>query len=42
MTAVVGVAEAPQADVEGITQPQAVVVGIMAGDGIQIGVLLDA
>ncbi len=39
MTAVV---EAPQPDVEGISQPRAVVVGIMAGVGVQIGVLLDA
>lgn len=42
MTAVVGVAEAPQTDVEGISQPRAVVVGVMAGEGIQVGVLLDA
>ena len=39
MTAVV---EALQADVEGISQPRAVVVGVMAGAGVQIGVLLDA
>ncbi len=39
MTAVV---EAPQPDVEGLSQPRAVVVGIMAGEGVQIGVLLDA
>ncbi|MFZ1179185.1 MAG: type VII secretion integral membrane protein EccD [Mycobacterium sp.] len=39
MTAVV---EALQPDVEGISQPRAVVVGIMAGEGVQIGVLLDA
>ncbi|CPR06500.1 secretion protein Snm4 [Mycobacterium bohemicum DSM 44277] len=39
MTAVV---EAPQHDVEGLAQPRAVVVGIMAGEGVQIGVLLDA
>lgn len=39
MTAVV---EVPQPDVEGISQPQAVVVGVMAGTGVQIGVLLDA
>lgn len=39
MTAVV---EAPQIDVEGVSQPRAVVVGIMAGTGVQIGVLLDA
>jgi type VII secretion integral membrane protein EccD len=36
------VADAPQADLEGISQPRAVVVGVMAGEGIQIGVLLDA
>ena len=36
------VADALQADVEGISAPRAVVVGIMAGDGAQIGVLLDA
>ncbi len=36
------VADALQADVEGVSQPRAVVVGIMAGDGVQIGVLLDA
>ncbi|MDD4868272.1 MAG: type VII secretion integral membrane protein EccD [Mycobacterium sp.] len=39
MTAVV---EALQPDVEGIAQPRAVVVGVMAGEGVQIGVLLDA
>ncbi len=39
MTAVV---EAPQTDVEGTSQPRAVVVGIMAGEGVHIGVLLDA
>lgn len=39
MTAVV---EALQPDVEGISQPRAVVVGVMAGEGVQIGVLLDA
>jgi type VII secretion integral membrane protein EccD len=39
MTAVV---EALQPDVEGVSQPRAVVVGIMAGEGVQIGVLLDA
>ncbi|HUH71017.1 MAG TPA: type VII secretion integral membrane protein EccD [Mycobacterium sp.] len=39
MTAVV---EIRQPDVEGISQPRAVVVGIMAGEGVQIGVLLDA
>ena len=39
MTAVV---EALQPDIEGISQPRAVVVGIMAGEGVQIGVLLDA
>ena len=44
MTAVgaVGVADALQADIEGISQPRAVVVGVMAGEGVQIGVLLDA
>ena len=36
------VADALQADLEGISQPRAVVVGIMAGEGVQIGVLLDA
>jgi type VII secretion integral membrane protein EccD len=36
------VADAPQADIEAISQPRAVVVGIMAGEGVQIGVLLDA
>jgi type VII secretion integral membrane protein EccD len=36
------VADALQADVEGVSQPRAVVIGIMAGDGVQIGVLLDA
>lgn len=41
MTAV-GVADALQADIEGISQPRAVVVGVMAGEGVQIGVLLDA
>ncbi|HWS94722.1 MAG TPA: type VII secretion integral membrane protein EccD, partial [Mycobacterium sp.] len=39
MTAVV---EALQADIEGVSQPRAVVVGVMAGEGVQIGVLLDA
>ncbi|OBI12657.1 MULTISPECIES: type VII secretion integral membrane protein EccD [unclassified Mycobacterium] len=39
MTAVV---EALQPDVEGVSQPRAVVVGVMAGAGVQIGVLLDA
>jgi type VII secretion integral membrane protein EccD len=39
MTAVV---VAPQTDIEGVAQPRAVVVGIMAGEGVQIGVLLDA
>jgi ESX secretion system protein EccD len=39
MTAVV---EALQPDIEGISQPRAVVVGIMAGEGVQIGVLLDS
>src|SRR5271166_1354128 len=41
MTAV-GVADALQTDIEGISQPRAVVVGVMAGEGVQIGVLLDA
>jgi type VII secretion integral membrane protein EccD len=36
------VADALQADIEGISQPRAVVVGVMAGEGVQIGVLLDA
>ena len=36
------VADALQADIEGISQPRAVVVGLMAGEGVQIGVLLDA
>ncbi len=36
------IAESLQADVEGVSAPRAVVVGIMAGDGVQIGVLLDA
>jgi type VII secretion integral membrane protein EccD len=36
------VADMPQADIEGVAQPRAVVVGIMAGEGVQIGVLLDA
>jgi type VII secretion integral membrane protein EccD len=36
------VADALQADVEGISQPRAVVVGIMAGEGVQVGVLLDS
>ena len=39
MTAVV---EALQPDVEGIAQPRSVVVGLMAGEGVQIGVLLDS
>ncbi|MCV7095898.1 type VII secretion integral membrane protein EccD [Mycobacterium kubicae] len=39
MTAVV---DAPQTDLEGVASPRAVVVGIMAGEGVQIGVLLDA
>jgi type VII secretion integral membrane protein EccD len=37
-----GVADALQAEIEGIAQPRAVVVGVMAGEGVQIGVLLDA
>jgi type VII secretion integral membrane protein EccD len=36
------VADALQADVEGVSQPRAVVIGIMAGYGVQFGVLLDA
>ncbi|MGA8250451.1 MAG: type VII secretion integral membrane protein EccD [Mycobacterium sp.] len=36
------IAESLQADVEGTSAPRAVVVGIMAGDGVQVGVLLDA
>src|SRR3984957_11808798 len=36
------VADALQADVEGLSQPRAVVVGIMAGEGVQVGVLLDS
>ena len=36
------VADALQVDIEGISQPRAVVVGVMAGEGVQIGVLLDA
>src|SRR6201986_717823 len=36
------VADVLQTHVEGISQPRAVVVGIMAGEGVQIGVLLDA
>lgn len=36
------VADVPQTDVEGVSQPRAVVVGVMAGEGIQIDVLLDA
>ncbi|MEI7715663.1 MAG: type VII secretion integral membrane protein EccD [Mycobacterium sp.] len=39
MTAVV---EVLQPDVEGIAQPRSVVVGLMAGEGVQIGVLLDS
>ena len=42
MTAVVTPVVEAQADSEGISQPRAVVVGIMAGEGVQIGVLLDA
>ncbi|ORA84727.1 type VII secretion integral membrane protein EccD [Mycobacterium malmoense] len=36
------VADALQADIEGISHPRAVVVGVMAGEGVQVGVLLDA
>src|ERR1700737_5451527 len=39
MTAVV---EAPQPGGEAVSSPQSVVVGIIAGEGAQIGVLLDA
>ena len=42
MTAVVEALQPAQPDIEGISQPRAVVVGVMAGDGVQIGVLLDA
>src|ERR1700742_5005533 len=36
------VADAPQTELEGVSSPRAVEVGIMAGDGLQIGVLLHA
>ena len=36
------VADAPQPDSEGVAQPRAAVVGMMAGEGVQVGVLLDA
>ncbi|AGZ48890.1 type VII secretion integral membrane protein EccD [Mycobacterium kansasii] len=36
------VADAPQTEIEGVSSPRSVVVGIMAGVGVQIGVLLDA
>jgi type VII secretion integral membrane protein EccD len=36
------VADVLQTDIEGVSQPRAVVVGVMAGEGVQIGVLLDA
>jgi type VII secretion integral membrane protein EccD len=36
------VAEAPQPGTESVTSPQSAVVGIIAGEGVQIGVLLDA
>lgn len=29
------VADAPQADIEGVASPQAVVVGVMAGEGVR-------
>jgi type VII secretion integral membrane protein EccD len=36
------VAEAPQPGAEAVSSPQSVVVGIIAGEGAQIGILLDA
>jgi hypothetical protein len=36
------VAEAPQPGSEAVASPQSAVIGIIAGDGVQIGVLLDA
>ena len=36
------VAEAPQPGTEAVSSPQSAVIGIIAGDGVQIGVLLDA
>ncbi|RFD25733.1 type VII secretion integral membrane protein EccD5 [Mycobacterium uberis] len=36
------VADVSQTDVEGVSSPRAVVVGIMAGEGTQVSVLLDA
>src|ERR1700749_5200533 len=36
------VADVLQTHIEGISQPRAVVVGVMAGEGVQIGVRLDA
>jgi type VII secretion integral membrane protein EccD len=36
------VAEAPQPGAEAVSSPQSAVIGIIAGDGVQIGVLLDA
>lgn len=36
------VAEAPQPGAEAVASPQSVVIGIIAGDGVQIDVLLDA
>ncbi len=36
------VAEAPQPGTEAVSTPQSAVIGIIAGEGVQIGVLLDA
>ena len=36
------VAEAPQPGTEAVSSPQSAVIGIIAGEGVQIGVLLDA
>ena len=36
------VAEAPQPGTEALASPQSAVIGIIAGEGVQIGVLLDA
>ncbi len=36
------VAEAPQPGTEALSSPQSAVIGIIAGEGVQIGVLLDA
>ena len=35
-------AQAPQPGTEAISSPQSAVIGIIAGEGVQIGVLLDA